>query len=590
MSGLPSPPTSKQIARAEAAGADFVSMLLMEQQSLTAVEQFAQWHDRSGSRREPLADSLQRESPTQAKYYRELLPARALQRGEQYAFDVDLDACSGCKACVVACHTLNGLEADETWRRVGVLVDGADDPSIGLAAPRIQHVTTACHHCASPGCLLGCPVNAYEKDPISGIVRHLDDQCIGCKYCTMMCPYDVPQYSNRLGIVRKCDMCRQRLAVGEAPACVQACPNQAIRIAIVSTSAIDARGLVSTAPSSSITRPTTIYRSAGARHQQGMPQDAGIDSPSEPHWPLVGLLVLSQTAVGCLLAECLQPTIGWLSGSMGTAVARSMSLPIVGPVALPIAVQIIAILWLAAAIAIGTLHLGRPLGAWRAALRWRTSWFSREAIAFGVLGGAIGAATGLGILGAIGDGPITLATSMVLAAIGMLTVAISGMIYVATQRSLWNPTRTMVRFFGTALAAAMLAWLPQATDRATMTAAAIGFAVVMIGKLFAESRALIGDSHGRALWHRSNRLIRRSRWSWQWTRSMAGTLSIGLIVAAWASIGSTGMFDGEAGLLPAGPWMWLWSLAVCAWLVGELAERGLYFSSVVVDRMPGTLR
>ena len=56
---------------------------------------------------------------------------------------------------------------------------------------------------------------AYDKDPETGIVRHLDDQCIGCQYCVLKCPYDVPKYSERLGIVRKCDMCVGRLRAGE---------------------------------------------------------------------------------------------------------------------------------------------------------------------------------------------------------------------------------------------------------------------------------------------------------------------------------------------------------------------------------------
>jgi len=79
----------------------------------------------------------------------------------------------------------------------------------------------------------GCPVLAYDKDETTGIVRHLDDQCIGCQYCILKCPYDVPKYSESRGIVRKCDMCHDRLSVGEAPACVQACPNEAIRIITV---------------------------------------------------------------------------------------------------------------------------------------------------------------------------------------------------------------------------------------------------------------------------------------------------------------------------------------------------------------------
>ena len=96
-----------------------------------------------------------------------------------------------------------------------------------------QTVTTACHHCLEPACLNGCPVKAYEKDPVTGIVKHLDDQCIGCQYCVFMCPYDAPKFNKERGIVRKCDMCSDRLAHGEAPACVQSCPNEAIRITLV---------------------------------------------------------------------------------------------------------------------------------------------------------------------------------------------------------------------------------------------------------------------------------------------------------------------------------------------------------------------
>src|SRR5690606_23742093 len=121
--------------------------------------------------------------------------------GQQYRFEVDMDACTSCKACVTACHSLNGLDVGESWRSVGVVV-GRDH-----AGPTQQTVTTACHHCLDPACLSGCPVDAYDKDPATGIVRHLDDQCIGCTYCTWTCPYEVPRFDERVGIVRKCDMC-----------------------------------------------------------------------------------------------------------------------------------------------------------------------------------------------------------------------------------------------------------------------------------------------------------------------------------------------------------------------------------------------
>jgi formate dehydrogenase iron-sulfur subunit len=183
---------------------DLIDRLIAEQQYLSAVERFAQKHEQTNL-------------PLQAKYYRDLIPLTKPGKGQQYSFEVYLDRCTGCKACVSACHSLDGLEENETWRDVGLIVGELDGQAYQ------QNVT--CHHCLDLGCLEGCPVMAYQKESETGIVRHLDDQCIGCQYCTMKCPYDVPKYSERLGIVRKCDLCHDRLVAGEAPACVQACPH-----------------------------------------------------------------------------------------------------------------------------------------------------------------------------------------------------------------------------------------------------------------------------------------------------------------------------------------------------------------------------
>src|SRR5574341_369027 len=86
-----------------------VEEYLERQQSLTAVERFARWHE-NGHR------------PALEQQYKALLPASPPKLGQQYAFEVDLDSCSGCKSCVTACHSLNGLDADEAWRGVGLLV------------------------------------------------------------------------------------------------------------------------------------------------------------------------------------------------------------------------------------------------------------------------------------------------------------------------------------------------------------------------------------------------------------------------------------------------------------------------------------
>src|SRR5690606_25879675 len=85
-----------------------IDELLAEQKRLTAVERFARRHE-------------EHQIPAQARYYKDLIPFTKPNAGEQYAFEVDLDKCSGCKACVSACHSLNGLDEGESWRDVGLL-------------------------------------------------------------------------------------------------------------------------------------------------------------------------------------------------------------------------------------------------------------------------------------------------------------------------------------------------------------------------------------------------------------------------------------------------------------------------------------
>ena len=154
--------------------------------------------------------------------------------------------------------TRHGLDEDETWRDVGVLFGGT------VLEPVQQTITTACHHCLDPACMNGCPLNAYDKDPVTGIVRHLDDQCIGCQYCTWKCPYDVPVFKE----ARDCPQVRDVLEsarLEEAPACVQACPNEAISITLVNKQQIaDQRkkknSFLPGSPDSDYTLPTTQYR------------------------------------------------------------------------------------------------------------------------------------------------------------------------------------------------------------------------------------------------------------------------------------------------------------------------------------------
>lgn len=383
---------------------------------MTAVERFSQRHDRGTV-------------PTQARYYRDLIPQSKPAPGQQYAFAVDLDACTGCKACVAACHSLNGLDEEETWRSVGLIHGGS------TAKPYQQTVTTACHHCVEPGCLEGCPVMAYEKDTDTGIVRHLDDQCIGCQYCVLKCPYDVPKYSERLGIVRKCDMCIDRLGAGEAPACVQACPTSAIRIALVDkqeVSKLAAPGseMLPGAFDSNYTKPTTRYHTVRGLPAGALPADHDDLRLDHAHWPLIGMLLLTQTSVGLSVLLVSELAMG------ATPLAYA-----------PLAT--FAWLTLQMGLGVSVLHLGRPLGAWRFFLGLRTSWMSREILAFSIFAAASTATLATAWIPMLRDLlPIAALGS---AALGLASVFTSAMIYIDTRRPFWSAHLTGPKFFGTTL-------------------------------------------------------------------------------------------------------------------------------------------
>ncbi len=375
--------------------------LLAEQNRLdTAVSRFSQWHD-----------DHEAVEPLLAPHYRQLIPLSKPGRGEQYAFEVKLDECTGCKACVTACHSLNGLDDDESWRDVGALLT--------RTAPVYQQtVTTACHHCADPACANGCPVLAYEKDAATGIVRHLDDQCIGCSYCMLKCPYEVPKFNTRLGIVRKCDMCHSRLAEGEAPACVQACPNGAIGIRLVPRDpAPSSAPLLPGVVPSDYTRPTTRYLTAKPLPQEAASANAAELRIEHTHWPLVIMLVLTQAALGFFIA----------------AAVSGATVP----------------LWLGNAALHGgllasVLHLGQPLRAWRAFLGWRKSWLSREILACSAFAGA-------STLTLVGVSPWWAVMT------GTAGVFCSIMVYVDTRRPDWSCAITSTRFGGTVFVIALTA-------------------------------------------------------------------------------------------------------------------------------------
>ena len=560
----------------------FLVELLSEQQLLqTPVSRASATYDRA--RLAPAAVA--------PRTFRDLIPLTAPLPGEQYAFEVDLDSCSGCKACVAGCHSLNGLDEEETWRDIGVLI-GKD-----AAHPFQQTVTTACHHCEDPGCLNGCPVLAYEKDPVTGIVRHLDDQCIGCQYCVLKCPYDVPKYNERLGIVRKCDMCHQRLAIGEAPACVQACPTEAIRIVKVETGTLVSNGKPSAlssrhpaadeatkraggntptflpaSPDWKWTRPTTRYVTRRPRPARLVAGDFARLHPQHAHVPLVLMLVFTQASVGALLASLstavgtglfaanyLEPLSGAAIAGLGDFVAAW--LPEAGGPAGVLG-------WLAVALAAVGLtasvaHLGQPFRAWRVFLNLRRSWLSREAVVFGGYFGLAGLAA-LAQVPRLADLPqvpllaglavfenvleLTSAAAPFLAAAafgaGLVGVICSIMIYADTPRAFWRLPNSGGRMLGTMLVGALALVHPA------------GAAVALAAKLTLEAAGLRGPTMSARLQRGPLRALTTARF-------VLGAAAIALFL-----------------LFPGWP-------SFCVWLLGELAERRIFFRAVDSSKMPG---
>ena len=85
-----------------------------------------------------------------------------------------------------------------------------------------------CMHCADPGCLKACPAPGAIVQYSNGIVDFIHENCIGCGYCVKGCPFNIPRISQRDHKAYKCTLCSDRVAVGQGPACVKACPTQAI--------------------------------------------------------------------------------------------------------------------------------------------------------------------------------------------------------------------------------------------------------------------------------------------------------------------------------------------------------------------------
>lgn len=150
---------------------------------------------------------------------------------------VDTTLCIGCRGCEAACAEANHLAepdsdedvfaarratAPDRFTVVNRFTPGGDEGTE-------RFIKTQCMHCIDPACATACPARALEKTA-AGPVTYNGDRCLGCRYCMVSCPFDVPkfEYDKTAPYVRKCTFCAERQAKGQVPACVEACPGGAL--------------------------------------------------------------------------------------------------------------------------------------------------------------------------------------------------------------------------------------------------------------------------------------------------------------------------------------------------------------------------
>jgi Fe-S-cluster-containing dehydrogenase component len=150
----------------------------------------------------------------------------------------DSTLCIGCKACVAACKEAGHLPADTTGDR---LYDRPDDLNartrniikLHRVGAEAAFVKRQCMHCIDPACVNACMMGALKKREY-GLVSWDGGRCVGCRYCQVACPFGIPKFEWTTTArvynpkIVKCELCRERLAVGREPACTEVCPRKAV--------------------------------------------------------------------------------------------------------------------------------------------------------------------------------------------------------------------------------------------------------------------------------------------------------------------------------------------------------------------------
>lgn len=200
----------------------------------------------------------------------------------------DATLCIGCKACMAACKRYNNLPPDYSTP------DSPWDNPVDLSSKTVNivklyrngtgqakdreingysYIRRLCMHCVDPSCTSACPVAALTKNPVTGVVQYDKNVCIGCRYCQVACPYNIPkfQWDQPFPQIVKCQLCDHRIAKGGYSACCEFCPTGASIFGNVQDLLKEARRRLSLPPGTPTYFPLRRVESGDFSHRRVSP-------------------------------------------------------------------------------------------------------------------------------------------------------------------------------------------------------------------------------------------------------------------------------------------------------------------------------
>ncbi len=281
-------------------------------------------------------------------------------------FIFDINKCTGCNACMIACSIENGTEAGFNFREVNNFNE------LKLPGIPVFHISSACNHCEDAPCIKNCPSTALHRDSVTNAVVVNHDKCMGCQYCVWSCPYDVPKFNHSLKMVEKCNWCNHKIEKKLKPNCSNLCPTGALDFSF-SNKDIESKSI--TAFPDTKTRPNIEF----IYYKYKTPENQNVNLNNEEKKEVSVILknelpkkIHAKQEWGLVLFTL---TVSLLTATMGAKAFFNFNFNIT---------IYISLLFFAGIVSI--VHLGKKVRSWRSITNIKSSWLSREIACFAFFG------------------------------------------------------------------------------------------------------------------------------------------------------------------------------------------------------------